>query len=121
MAKDSKEAVKYRVRLFRKRQRRRTQTAEQHIRGGAQANVLPAPEAHDEWSGRFFRRDVYTSIEVFLSLQISFESFVTAIRGSKKDDIKPVKSVELSELIAPNGESILLVRPVHIPAPRRRK
>ena len=115
MAKDSKEAVKYRVRLFRKRQRAEIKRQNTYTWGLRQ--YFGARGMTSEWA---LAKDVYTSIEV-LSLQISFESFVTAIRGSKKDDITPVKSIELSELIAPNGESVLLIRPVRIPTQRRRK
>jgi hypothetical protein len=115
VAKDTKEAVKYRVRLFRKRQREELKRQNTYTWGLRQ--YFRARGMTSEWA---VARDVYASIDV-LNLRISFESFVTAIRGSKKDQIKPVKSIELSELIAPNGESILLIRPVHIPTPRRRK
>lgn len=112
---EPKERVARRVRALRKRQREELKRQNTYTWGLRQ--YFRARGITREWA---VCRDVYASVDV-LNLQISFESFVTAIRGSKKDDIKPVKSIELAELIAPNGESVLLVRPVHIPSQRQRK
>ena len=115
MAKDSKEAVKYRVRLFRKHQREELKRSNAFIWG--LTTYFRARDLTKEWA---LAEDVYKNTEV-LSIQIPFAAFMEGILGSKKKKIKPIRSIEISTLIDPTGEQILLIRPVHIPSQRRRK
>ena len=113
--KESKEAIKYRVRLFRKREREALKKSNAFIWG--LKSYFRARDLTDEWA---LARDVYRNIEV-LNIRISFQDFMAAIVGNKKKKIKPILSIEVSTLIDPTGESIWLIRPQHVPTPRRKK
>jgi hypothetical protein len=113
--KESKEAIKYRVRLFRKREREALKKSNAFIWG--LKSYFRARDLTNEWA---LARDVYKSTEV-LSLQIPFESFMEGIVGNKKKSIKPIRSIEVTTLIDSTGESIWLIRPQHVPTPRRKK
>jgi hypothetical protein len=110
------ERVTRRVRAFRKRQR---EALKQHgpYLWGLRDYFRQHGLAADEWA---LAHDVYTHTEV-LSLRISFERFIVAIRGDKTEGIPPVKNIELSTLVDAGGAKTLLIRPVKIPARRRRK
>ena len=110
------ERITRRVRAFRKR---RLEALKQHgpylwgLRNYFREHGLAA----DEWA---LAHDVYAHTEV-LSLRISFERFIVAIRGDKTEGIPPVKNIELSTLFDASGGKTLLIRPVKIPARRRKQ
>jgi hypothetical protein len=111
--KEPKERVARRVREFRKRQR--ILLKQQNVFIWGLKNYFQERGLTTEWA---LASSVYKSIEV-VSLNITFEKFIQAIRGTK--DIKPVKSIEVSTLMDAAGTRIFLIRPTHIPEKRRKK
>jgi hypothetical protein len=109
------ERVTRRVRAFRKRQREGLKQQNAYIWGVR--SYFQDYGLKTEWA---LAGHVYESIEV-LKVRISFEQFVEAVLGNKDKKIKPIKSLEISTLVGSGGEKILLIRPVKIPARRRRK
>jgi hypothetical protein len=115
-AKESAAPATHRVRLFRKRQREALKRHNTYI-WGLKKYFREHGIANNEWA---LAESVYDSIEV-LNLVISFDDFITAIVGDKKKDLPGVKSIELSTLVGKTDSRLLLIRPAHIPTPRRRK
>jgi hypothetical protein len=110
------ERVTRRVRAFRKRQREALKQHGPYI-WGLRDYFCARGLMTDQWA---LAKDVYEFIEV-LSLRISFERFIVAIRGDKTEGIPPVKNIELSTLVDASGGKTFLIRPIKIPARRRRK
>jgi hypothetical protein len=109
------ERVTRRVRAFRKKRREELKKHDTYIWG--LKNYL---RLHSLKTGWVFAQDVYKFIEV-LNLRITYEQFIEAIVGNRKKDIPGVKSIEVSTVVDSGSRKMFLIRPQHVPTPRRRK
>jgi hypothetical protein len=114
MAKEPKERVARRVRVFRKRYGEALKQHDAYIFELRQ--YFRSRGLTNEWA---FAADVYLNAEIF-NVSISFEQFVDAIRGNKEKDLAPVRSIEIGKVWL-DDHAVLLIRPVHIPKKRNKK
>jgi hypothetical protein len=111
------ERVTRRVRAFRKKRREELKKQNTYT-WGLRDYFRKKGLTENDWAPA---RNVYKFIEV-LSLRISFEAFMTGIRGDKKEGIPGVKSIEILTLVNPDvlTEKTFFLRPVRIPKSRRK-